>query len=561
MKGQVADETGNYLQNVTILQHSTGNVYTSGEEGAFGIISNKPADTLSFSMDGYQKITLQVDASHFIEVKLKKLPYSLTHTNKLSSLTHNLKRETQKQWFNGNETYASTIENQFIDASLYPATGITLNVDKASYSNIRRFIKMRTYLPPEAVRIEEMLNYFNLDYKDPPNHQTFALESILTGCPWNEKHQLLFAHLVSKRLSLDSLPPSNLVFLIDVSGSMDMPNRLPLLKNAFKSLVKNLRAKDSVTIIQYGGGVGFALLTTSGSEKEKIEKAIDSLQAGGATPGESGIKLAYSAARNHYIKGGNNRIILATDGDFNVGLRTDEELEELILKQRKAGVYLTCLGVGMGNYKDSKIQTLANKGNGNFAYLDNYLEAEKVLLKEFTQTLFTVADNAYLNVQFDPSLVREYKLIGFDNKVGAIKDTLAQIEGGEIGPAYSSLIAFEIEPADNAEMLNPSGRVKPASFQLQYRQPHTNNDLQFSITPDVYYIPFAQLNHTYQFATSIIMFGAKLKRSPFTRNIKWNEILRVATAAADKSDFTQAEMLFLIQQSKSIYRRRHRREE
>ena len=275
-----------------------------------------------------------------------------------------------------------------------------------------------------------------------------VLKTTLSSCPWNADNQLFYINLSSKKLNLDTLPPSNLVFLIDISGSMDMPNRLPLLKSAFRFLVNNLRDKDSVAIVVYGGTIGTMLNTTSGGEKEKILKAIDELVPGGSTPGESGIKLAYSVARNHFIKGGNNRVILATDGDFNVGLKTEEELDELITQQRESGIYLTCLGVGMGNYKDSKIQTLAKKGNGNFAYLDNFKEAEKVLLTEFTQTLYAVADDVYMNVEFNPEYVKEYRLIGFDNKVGALKDSLSIIEGGEIGSGHSMVAMFEIVPTD-----------------------------------------------------------------------------------------------------------------
>ncbi len=285
-------------------------------------------------------------------------------------------------------------------------------------------------MPPDAVRIEELLNYFNIGYEPPLPGQTFAIRPTLTECPWSKEKDLLFVQVASRRLELQSLPPSHLTFLIDVSGSMDMPNRLPLLQSGFRTLVNNLRPVDSVSIVVYGGRVGVWLPTTSGAQKERIFNAIDSLEPGGATPGESGIKLAYSTAQAHFIRGGNNRVILATDGDFNVGLQSETDLEALIAKQRQAGIYLTCLGVGMGNYKDSKIQALAQKGYGNFAYIDSYAEAENVLLKEFMQTLYTVADDASFTVKFDPQFVKEYRLIGFDNKAGAIRDSLATIEGG-----------------------------------------------------------------------------------------------------------------------------------
>ncbi|HVG41835.1 MAG TPA: von Willebrand factor type A domain-containing protein, partial [Chitinophagaceae bacterium] len=469
MKGEVRDEGGNPLQNVSIVLQSTGYVYYSGVTGSFGIITNKVYDTLLLSLSGYENAIGVANASGYINITLKKKADSNNDRSyKLSSFTKNLRRETQQQWFAGDETYASIIENQFINAASYPTTGLALNVDRASYTNIRRFLNMNALVPPDAVRIEEMLNYFNFNYAEPKDSATFTINATLTSCPWNKTNQLLFTTIHSKKVNLDSLPPSNLVFLIDVSGSMDMPNRLPLLKAGFRGLVTNLRAVDSVSIVVYGGTVGVMLDATSGIEKDKIFKVIDSLTPGGSTPGESGVKLAYSVARNHFIKEGNNRVILATDGDFNVGLRTEEELQELISVQRESGIYLTCLGVGMGNYKDSKIQALAQKGNGNFAYIDSYAEAEKVLLKEFTQTLYTVADNVYLNAVFDPLYVKEYRLIGFGNKVGAIKDTAATIEGGEIGSGYSMIALFELIPVASIEK---DKMITPVSFTLQYKIP------------------------------------------------------------------------------------------
>lgn len=560
MKGQVRDENGNALQNASICLQSTGYVYYSGGEGGFGIITNTKNDTITVWLEGFQKVKLPVDATRFVDISLKKAPLSRSSMNRLSSLTQNLKREAQQQWFIGDETYASIIENQFIDAGTYPSTGLTLNVDRASYSNIRRFLTLNTIVPPDAVRIEEMLNYFNFNYQEPPDQKCFNINSVLTDCPWNPKNRLLFAQITSRKLNLDSLPPSHLVFLIDISGSMDMPNRLPLLKNGFKALVNNLRGKDSVSIVVYGGTIGVALPTTGGDEKEKIFKAIDSLQAGGSTPGESGIKLAYSVARNHFIKNGNNRIILATDGDFNVGLKTEDELEEMIAQQREAGIYLTCLGIGMGNYKDSKIQTLAQRGNGNFAYLDSYSEAEKVLLNEFSQMLFTVAEEAYLNVKFDPALVKEYRLLGFDNKVGAIKDTSATVEGGEIGSAYSSLIAFEIIPSDQlSDTTNSQQTWTPIKFDLQYKLPKTNQMLQFAVEPSISYTPFRLADKSYQFASSVIMFGSLLRKSRYVKDISWNTVLQTATRAADTSNYSQKEFLSLVQQAKLIYSKKRKR--
>lgn len=322
VKGQVRDEGGNPLQNVLISVKSTGYVYFSGSDGSFGIPTFQRKDSFTFSYDGFVRQKMEVIATEEISVKLVKATgIRKSHAYRLASFTRNLRRELQQEWFIGDETYASLVENGFVKADQYPSTGLTLNIDKASYSNIRRFLGMNTQVPPDAVRLEEMLNYFNLNYQEPPAGKMFTIQTTLTQCPWNKNSLLLFAKLDSRKLNFDSLPPSHLVFLIDISGSMDMPNRLPLLKSGFKALVNNLREKDSVSIVVYGGTVGIALETTGGSEKDKILRTIDSLQPGGSTPGESGIKLAYSVARNHFIKEGNNRIILATDGDFNVGLK------------------------------------------------------------------------------------------------------------------------------------------------------------------------------------------------------------------------------------------------
>jgi Ca-activated chloride channel homolog len=551
LKGEVRDEAGKPLQNVSIIQASTGYLFYSGQDGSFGLVFNRKKDTLVFSGDGYQPQKLQVDASNYIRVKLRKQQNVSISRYKLSSLTENLKRESQQRWFLGDETYASIIENQFINTENYPSTGVTLNIDRASYSNVRRFLNMNTKVPTDAVRIEEMLNYFNFNYSEPPNNKTFEIAPLITECPWNPDNQLLLTTVRSKKIPLDSLPPANLVFLIDVSGSMDMPNRLPLLKSSFRGLVQNLREKDSVSIVVYGGLVGTLLNATSGAEKEKIFKVIDSLEPGGSTPGESGVKLAYSVARNHFIKNGNNRVVLATDGDFNVGLKSEADLEDLIKEQSKTGIYLTCLGVGMGNYKDSKIQVLAQKGNGNFAYLDNYAEAEKVLMKEFMQTFYTVADDAFLNVQFNPAYVKQYRLIGFENKMGAIKDTSATIEGGDIGSAYSMLVAFEIIPTNPTSI--KTSQIQPAKFSLKYKLPRTTQVLEETTEPPISFKSLSQLDKSYRFAVSVIMFSSILRDSKMVKNITWNDVNTLALSSVDQTVPSQKEFLSLIQKAKTVY--------
>jgi Ca-activated chloride channel homolog len=557
VRGEVKDESGNVLQNVTILQHKTGYIFKTGSAGTFGILANQQIDTFSFSLDGYNKERVVVNADDYIRVKMKLQPASVSSAkrDKLSSQIKGLGKEEQKTWMTGDETYASLLENHFVNAKKFPSTGMSLNVDRASYSNIRRFITLKSMVPPDAVRIEEMLNYFNLNYHQPDPGKIFKVKTTLSSCPWNPDNQLFYIDFSSQKLDLDTLPPSNLVFLIDVSGSMDMTNRLPLLKSAFRLLVNNLRDKDSVAIVVYGGITGVMLNTTSGKEKEKILKTIDELEPGGSTPGESGVRLAYSVARNHYIEGGNNRVILATDGDFNVGMKTEAELDELISRQRESGIYLTCLGVGMGNYKDSKIQTLAERGNGNFAYLDNFKEAEKVLLKEFTQTLYAVADDVYMNVRFNPEYVKEYRLIGFDNKVGALRDSLAIIEGGEIGSGHSMIAMFEIVPTEiNKGAIKDNFTTgKFADLNLRYRSPGDKVENSCSYVSNFEFIPSEELDKCYHFSAAVSMFGSLLRSSAFIKNTDWNDIIALGESATTGNNLLQKEFINLVQQAKTLY--------
>ncbi len=512
-------------------------------------------------MDGYERQTVFAKADSYLVVKMKPLSSnaSTLRRDKLVSMTRNLTRETQREWFAGDETYASLIENRFVNASQYPSTSIALNIDRASYSNIRRFIHMKTIVPPDAVRIEEMLNYFNNNYNAPTGDKLFDVQTVITNCAWNPANQLLFVNISSRKIALDSLPPANLVFLIDVSGSMDMPNRLPLLQSAFRLLVNNLRDKDTVSIVVYGGVVGTMLNPTGGAEKEKILKAIDELTPGGSTPGESGIRMAYRLAASHYIKGGNNRVILATDGDFNVGLKKDEELEDLIARHRHSGIYLTCLGVGMGNFKDSKIQTLARKGNGNYAYLDSYQEAEKVLLEEFTQTLYAVADNVFMNIVFNPAFVKEYRLIGFDNKMGALRDTLSVMEGGEFGSGQSVIAAFEITPVEKGKFAATPEADHYAEIDLQFKKPQRDTILSAKYACPYHVIPFEHLDSSYKFSTAVMMFGTLLKQSPFAKTINWSDMITLTSQAMENGNLSQQDFLALVQEAKLLYSRYHKK--
>ena len=453
LRGIVQNENGKNLANVKITLYSKGSYpFFTGSSGSFGIPTSLPVDTITLSLDGYEVLRKAVHTSSLQTFILKPLADNkIKVRNHLLSITRDrdLQRNSETV-FNSSESYSALIENKFIKTNKYPETGFALNIDKASYSNIRRFLNMDSKVPPDAVRIEEMLNYFNFNHRNSAdtNHHSFTCQTHISSNPWNKDHQLMFIRLQAPKLNLENIPPTNLIFLIDVSGSMDKENRLPLLKSAFKLLTENLRSKDTVAIVVYGGSVGILLQPTAGSDKEKIIDAIEKLNAEGETPGAAAIKTAYELAKRSFNPLANNRVILATDGDFNVGQKSDKELENLILEYRQTGIYLTCLGVGMGNYKDSKLETLAKKGNGNFAYIDDLKEAEKVLITEFTKTMYAVASDAFLSVKFDSSLVKEYKLIGFENKKDAAEDSDSQLEGGEVGSGHSLIAIFEIIPTE-----------------------------------------------------------------------------------------------------------------
>ena len=557
LRGEVKDEKNSLLTDVRILLHSSGYLYHSGSSGAFGIPIPTSTDTITLSADGFQTLVMPVDASHYQFIKMLPLSGatpSAPMRRGLLSLTKDVKAMDRKDWTVGSETYSSLAENNFIPAVRFPETGFAVTIDKASYSNVRRFLNMGSTIPPDAVRIEELLNYFNFGYDAPPADSCFTLRSRLSECPWNPGNRLLFVQVCARKIDPSRIPPANLVLLIDVSGSMDLPNKLPLLKSAFGLLINNLRAMDTVSIVTYGSSVSVALQPTSGENKKKILEAIDDLEPGGATPGEAGIRAAYRLAKSQLIKGGNNRVILATDGDFNEGETSEDELARLVEQYKNWGVSLTCLGVGMGNYKDSKLEALAKKGNGNFAYLDEEQEAEKVLVREFTQTVYAVADDAYLNIQFNPTLVKDYRLIGFDNKVKALSDTLSELQGGEVGSGHSLLALFEIVPSDpDSTVIRDPGRL--AEVLLNYRLPHEMVARTSSFDCSSRLIPFRDLQPCYRFASSIALFGGLLKKSPFTRQADWKDAIEMAEHSADPGDPMQEEFITLIEKARKIYGR------
>jgi Ca-activated chloride channel homolog len=556
LRGEIRDENNVLMSNVKIRLHSSGYLYYSGNTGAFGIPIPQATDTLTLAADGYEDQRVMVDAAQYQTIRLKPIFRSATAvppSKGLMSLTKDWRPVDRRDWTVGAETYSSLVENRFIPAIRYPETGFAVRIDKASYSNVRRFLNMGSTIPPDAVRIEELLNYFNFGYTDPPVDSCFTLRSHFSDCPWNSGNRLLFLQVCARKLDPARIPPANLVFLIDASGSMDLPNKLPLIKSAFSLLVNNLRPMDTVSIVIYGSMVGVWLPPTSGQEKKKILESIDDLTPGGSTPGEAGIRAAYRVAKSQLIKGGNNRVILATDGDFNEGETSEEELEKLVMQYKDWGIYLTCLGVGMGNYKDSKLEVLAKKGNGNFAYLDDEQEAEKVLVREFTQTVYAVADDAYLNIDFNPALVKNYRLIGFDNKVKALSDSLSGIQGGEVGSGHSLLALFELTPV-SADSIAPGGdRGLLARVVLNYKLPHDSVDRVtcYSCPNDV--IAFRDLQPCYRFASSIALFGGLLKKSPFMKQADWKEVIEMAQQSRDPEDGMQQEFIGLIVKAQKIY--------
>ncbi|HEV3411655.1 MAG TPA: von Willebrand factor type A domain-containing protein [Puia sp.] len=560
LRGEIRDENNGLMPNVKIRLHSSGYLYYSGSSGAFGIPIAQAMDSVTLVADGYEDKTMRVDAEAYQTIRLKPIfrtSAAPPPPKGLISLTKDWRPMTHRDWTVGAETYSSLVENGFIPAVKYPETGFAVRIDKASYSNVRRFLNMGSTIPPDAVRIEELLNYFNFGYTDPPADSCFVLRSRLSDCPWNEGNQLLFLQVCARKLDPAQIPPANLVFLIDASGSMDLPNKLPLIKSAFSLLVNNLRAIDTVSIVTYGNIVGVWLPPTSGQEKKKILQSIEDLTPGGATPGEAGIRAAYRVAKSQMIKGGNNRVILATDGDFNEGETSEEELEKLVAQYKDWGVYLTCLGVGMGNYKDSKLEALAKRGNGNFAYLDDEEEAEKVLVREFTQTVYAVADDAYLNIVFNPSVVKNYRLIGFDNKVKALADSLSIIQGGEVGSGHSLLALFELTPV-SADSVAGGEQDRLARVVLNYKLPHDSVERMTCYTCPNHLTAFHDLQPCYRFASSIALFGGLLKKSPFMKQADWKEVIEMAQESRDPEDGMQGEFIGLIEKARKIYGRNKR---
>ena len=447
------------------------------------------------------------------------------------------------------ETYKEIKENSFVAVAQQPVTTFSADVDRAAYANVRRIIGYGQIPPKDAVRIEEMVNYFDYDYPAPEEGSASPLRVSpeLAPAPWNPNHLLLRIGLQAKKIDLAKAPPSNIVFLIDVSGSMDEENKLPLLQSSFKMLLGQLRPDDKVAIVTYANGTKVALPSTSVKDKEKIIKVLDNLYASGGTSGGKGIQLAYEQAQKSFIKNGNNRIILATDGDFNIGINNTTDLEKFIEKQRESGIYMSVLGFGMGNYRDDMAETIADKGNGNYAYIDNITEAKKVLVNELSGTLFAVAKDVKLQLEFNPKYVKEYKLIGYENRMLANEDfTNDKKDAGEIGAGHTVTALYELVPSDGkvaqslryqSQELNEKGKGNELGFlKIRYKDPKVKDAKSVEITEPLIFNKKAlkETSTDYRFAASVAEFGILLRDNSNKANATYDQVIELAEGAIGK---------------------------
>ena len=447
------------------------------------------------------------------------------------------------------ETYKEIKENSFVAVAQQPVTTFSADVDRAAYANVRRIIGYGQIPPKDAVRIEEMVNYFDYDYPAPEEGSVSPLRVSpeLAPAPWNPNHLLLRIGLQAKKIDLAQAPPSNIVFLIDVSGSMDEENKLPLLQSSFKLLLGQLRPDDKIAIVTYANGTKVALPSTSVKDKEKIIKVLDNLYASGGTSGGKGIQLAYEQAQKSFIKNGNNRIILATDGDFNIGINNTTDLEKFIEKQRESGIYMSVLGFGMGNYRDDMAETIADKGNGNYAYIDNITEAKKVLVNELSGTLFAVAKDVKLQLEFNPKYVKEYKLIGYENRMLANEDfTNDKKDAGEIGAGHTVTALYELVPSDGkvaqslryqSQELNEKGKGNELGFlKIRYKDPKVKDAKSVEITEPLVFNKKAlkETSTDYRFAASVAEFGILLRDNSNKANATYDQVIELAEGAIGK---------------------------
>ncbi|MBD2713441.1 VWA domain-containing protein [Microvirga sp. STR05] len=471
------------------------------------------------------------------------------------------------------ENYAVIHENPFLDARRNPLSTFAIDVDKASYANVRRFLTQDRQLPPpDAVRLEELVNYFPYSYPQPTSGPA-SLNAEVAACPWNPAHQLVLVGVQGKQVSTENLPPANLVFLLDVSGSMADSDKLPLLKESLRELVqKALRPQDYVSIVVYAGAAGLVLPPTPGSDSETVLKALDELEAGGSTAGGQGLRLAYQVARQHFRAGGNNRIILATDGDFNVGEQSDADMERLVTQERESGVFLSVLGFGSGNLQDSWMELLADQGNGNYAYIDNLGEAQRVLVSQFGGTLFTLAKDVKVQVEFNPARVREYRLLGYENRLLAAEDfNDDRKDAGELGAGQQVTALYEVvpmgAPAATTATIDPLKYQQPTTagpatagnelltVKLRYQEPQGSPSrlLTLPVRGTRFDEPIAQASDNLRFAAAVTQFGLLLRHSRYSGSATWQNTAALArSVTGPDADGSRAEFRELVQRATEL---------
>ncbi len=587
--GTVTNSSGVPLPGVTVTVKGVNSglvvpISTTDSNGNYKITVSKQSLALIFSFTGYADTEKKITSGNVINVTMKR---EVTELDDYEIVAFGSKHEKisrpylmatpatsnfdSNRSFNHNfntEGYAPVNEGGFKDARVNPLSTFSIDVDNASYSNIRRFINMGKLPPADAVRIEEMINYFKYDYPEPVGEHPFSVYTELAVCPWNKNHQLMHIGLRGKSIDKSDLPSSNIVFLLDVSGSMSDQNKLPLLKSAFGLLVNELRSQDRVAIVVYAGAAGLVLESTPGNRKEVIMAAIDNLEAGGSTAGGAGLRLAYKEAEKNFIKGGNNRIILATDGDFNVGESGNGGMERLVEEKRQLGVFITVLGFGMGNYKDDKMEIIADKGNGNYSYIDNLQEARKVLVREFGGTLFTIAKDVKFQVEFNPLKVKSYRLIGYENRLLNEEDFNDDTkDAGEMGAGHNVTALYELVPAGSDEKMIS---VDPLRYQvnrpieneiageyltikLRYKMPDGNTSLLLEKPVRGFVGEFVNASDNLKFAAAVVQFGMLLRDSEFVGTSTFEGAALLARSArGEDEDGYRSELIRLIETAKDM---------
>ncbi|MBI3133948.1 MAG: VWA domain-containing protein [Bacteroidetes bacterium] len=479
-----------------------------------------------------------------------------------SLMEYEVQDQLQDDVEHNTEEYAYMPENDFLSPGVNPLSTFSIDVDNASYTNVRRMLNDGMTPPVDAIRSEEFINYFDYEYPVPSKKDVFSVYTEVGDCPWNESNKLVHIGLQGYTVATEDLPSSNLVFLLDVSGSMSDANKLPLLKESFKLLVDNLTEKDRVSIVTYAGEERVVLESTvcSESNREMIKEAIDNLESGGSTNGEGGINKAYEIASKNLIKTGNNRVILATDGDFNMGQSSDGELTRIIEEKRDMGVYLTILGFGMGNYKDSKMESLADNGNGNYFYIDDISESNRVLVTNLAGTLFTIAKDVKIQVEFNPEFVAEYRLIGYENRLMNAEDfENDKKDAGELGAGHTVTAIYEIVPGKakktDLKYQNKSTKVSNdlATIQLRYKRPgeDTSTLKEVVITKDAAK-KWDSTSTTFRFSTAVAGFSLILRKSKYIGTFSLDDVLDIATHAANFNELEKMEFISLVNKAKLL---------